>query len=130
VLAALDAALEAHAAEGGVTARGARYTGNCLVLVDGLRALGFETFLPDALQAPIIVTIRMPADPNFDFATLYDALNDQGIVLYPGAVTQEKSFRIGCIGQVFNGDMRRTVNAIEAALADMGVSQDGLRPAA
>ncbi len=130
VLAALDAALDEHAAEGGVAARGARYANNCRVLVDGLRGLGFETFLPDALQAPIIVTVRMPGDPKFDFQRLYDRLAEQGIVLYPGAVTQEKSFRIGCIGQVFEEDMRRALAAIDTALGEMGVSRDGLKPTA
>ena len=72
----------------------------------------------------------MPADPAFNFQTLYDALNAQGIVLYPGAVTQEKSFRIGCIGQVFADDMTRTIDAIAAALDAMGIARDGLRPAA
>src|SRR5574341_397161 len=42
VLAALDQALAEHAAEGGVAGRGARYARNCRVLVEGLRALGFE----------------------------------------------------------------------------------------
>jgi len=129
VLAALDAALDAHEAEGGTAARGARYANNCRVLVEGLRGMGFETFLPDALQAPIIVTVRMPRDAKFDFQRLYDELAAQGIVLYPGAVTQEKSFRIGCIGQVFEDDMRRALAAIEAAVATMGVSRNGLRPA-
>jgi 2-aminoethylphosphonate-pyruvate transaminase len=132
VLAALDAALDAHEVEGGVTARGARYANNCGILVDGLRELGFETFLPDALQAPIIVTIRMPADNRFDFQRLYDLMRDKGIVLYPGAVTQEKSFRIGCIGQVFEADMRRTLNVLATALDEMGVPREAraalLRP--
>ena len=48
VIAALDQALAEHAAEGGVAGRGARYRRNCDVLVAGLRALGFETLLPDA----------------------------------------------------------------------------------
>ncbi len=61
---------------------------------------------------------------------LYDRLNEQGVVLYPGAVTQEKSFRIGCIGQVFENDMRRTLAAIGDALDQMGVTRDGLKPAA
>ena len=130
VLAALDRALDELEAEGGVSARGARYADNCRVLLDGLRALGFETFLPDALQAPVIVTVRMPADPRFDFQRLYAMLNEQGIVLYPGAVTQEKSFRVGCIGRLDRGDMRRAVAAIGAALKEMGVSGDALRPAA
>ncbi len=58
---------ELHAEEGGVAGRGARYRENCRLLVDGMRALGFETLLPDALQAPIIVTFHMPSDPRFDF---------------------------------------------------------------
>jgi len=129
VLAALDQALDELESEGGVAARGARYANNCRVLVEGLTDLGFETFLPAALQAPIIVTVRMPADDRFDFQTLYEALSADGIVLYPGAVTQEKSFRIGCIGQVFETDMTRALAAIGDVVKDMGVPRTGLRPA-
>jgi 2-aminoethylphosphonate-pyruvate transaminase len=48
--------------EGGQPGRGKRYAENCRVLIDGMRALGFETLLGNNLQAPIIVTFRMPAD--------------------------------------------------------------------
>ena len=130
VIAALDRALDELEIEGGVESRGGRYKINCRLLVDGLRAMGFETFLPDALQAPIIVTVRMPATDQFDFQRLYALLNDQGIVLYPGAVTQEQSFRIGCIGRLDESDMRRVLKEIELALETMGVSREGLRPAA
>ena len=128
VVAALGMALEEHATEGGVTGRGRRYAENCQHLLDGLKNIGFELFLDDELQAPIIVTVRMPADPAFDFDRLYSLMNDEGIVLYPGAVTQEKSFRIGCIGQVYPEDMQRTLEAIRQALSKMGVSKSGLTP--
>ena len=49
-------------------------------------------------------------------------------MIYPGAVTQEKSFRIGCIGQVFEEDMARALSAIDTALGEMGVSKSGLKP--
>ena len=52
-----------------------------------MRQMGFETFLPDALQAPIIVTFLMPADPNFDFGVFYDGLKARGFVIYPGKLT-------------------------------------------
>src|SRR5439155_546373 len=85
----------------GVTAgRGARDANNCRMLVGGLRALGFETLLPDALQAPIIVTVRMPADPKFNFESFYDRLSRRGFVIYPGKLTVADSFRIGCIGRL------------------------------
>jgi 2-aminoethylphosphonate-pyruvate transaminase len=36
--------------------------------------LGFEPMLSHNLQAPIIVTFRTPADPNYDFEKFYEAL--------------------------------------------------------
>ncbi len=121
VLAALDQALDEHATEGGVAGRGARYRQNCRVLVDGMRGLGFETLLPDELQAPIIVTFHTPADANFDFGAFYDHLNRRGYVIYPGKLTVADSFRIGCIGKVFEADMRGVLGAIEETLGMMGV---------
>jgi len=122
VLAALDQALVEHAAEGGTAGRGARYAKNCRILIDGLRALGFETLLPDALQAPIIVTVRMPADPKFNFETLYDRLSRRGYVIYPGKLTVADSFRIGCIGRLGEAEMRGVLENIKQILGEMGVT--------
>jgi 2-aminoethylphosphonate-pyruvate transaminase len=122
VLAALDQALAEHAAEGGIAGRGARYANNCRILVDGLRALGFETLLPDALQAPIIVTVRMPADSKFNFESFYDRLSRRGFVIYPGKLTVADSFRIGCIGRLGENEMRGVLRAIGEILAETGVS--------
>lgn len=121
VLAAFDHALEEFLAEGGVKGRGDRYGENCAVLVRGLRDLGFETLLPDHLQAPIIVTVRTPADPRFDFATFYDALRARGYVIYPGKLTVADSFRVGCIGRLDGSDMRGALAAMREALGAMGV---------
>ncbi len=122
VLAAFGQALDEHEREGGVAGRGARYTANCTCLVDGMRALGFETLLPDALQAPIIVTFHMPADPKFDFQVFYDSLADAGFVIYPGKLTVAESFRIGCIGQVHEAQIRVALTAIAETIAAMGVA--------
>ena len=121
VLAAFDRALVEHAAEGGVAGRGARYGRNRRVLVEGMRALGFVTLLPDAMQAPIIVTFRSPADPNYDFTVFYDKLRARGYAIYPGKLTVADSFRVGCIGHVDEDDMRGALAAIEATLEAMGV---------
>jgi 2-aminoethylphosphonate-pyruvate transaminase len=122
VIAALDRALDQHAAEGGVAGRGARYRRNCALLVDGLRAMGFETLLPDRLQAPIIVTVRMPADPKFDFDTFYERLGRRGYVIYPGKLTVADSFRIGCIGALGEAEMRGVLQAIREVVGELGVA--------
>jgi 2-aminoethylphosphonate-pyruvate transaminase len=121
VMAAVDRALDEHAAEGGVAGRGARYRRLCRILVEGMRAMGFRPLLPDALQAPIIVTFHTPADPRFDFGTFYDRLARRGYLIYPGKLTKIDSFRIGCIGRLSEADVRGALGAIRDVLADMGV---------
>ncbi len=122
VIAAFDQALREHEEEGGVAGRGARYRNNCRLLVDGMRALGFETLLPDHLQAPIIVTFRMPADPKFRFEAFYDRLREKGYVIYPGKLTVADSFRIGCIGRLGKPEMRGAIEAIKSTMDELGVA--------
>jgi 2-aminoethylphosphonate-pyruvate transaminase len=118
----LAKALDEHAAEGGVAGRGKRYANNCRVLIEGLRKQGFVTLLPDVLQAPIIVTVRMPADSKFVFQSFYDRLKDHGYVIYPGKLTVADSFRIGCIGRIDENQIKGVLAAIAATLAELGVA--------
>lgn len=127
---ALHQAIVEFVAEGGVAGRGQRYRENCKTLVDGMRALGFETLLPDRLQAPIIVTFHMPRDPKFHFQTFYDRLKDRGYVIYPGKLTVADSFRIGCIGRIYPEHMADAVDAVREVIAQMGVTQCGAKKAA
>jgi len=122
VLMALDSALEQLIEEGGVSARGERYQINCDTLIDGMRRMGFETLLPDNLQAPIIITFKMPTDPNFNFQDFYDALKNKGFVIYPGKLTVADSFRMGCIGCLDSVKMASAVKAVQMVLAGMGVA--------
>ena len=121
VMAALDAALDQLDAEGGVAARFERYRQNCAILIDGMRELGFESLLPDALQAPIIVTFPIPPDAGFEFEIFHDKVRERGYALYPGKLTVAPSFRIGCIGQLGAADMRGALDAIAQALAEMKI---------
>ena len=121
VLAAFDQALEEHAAEGGGQGRGGRYAENCRILVVGMREIGFQTLLPDQLQAPIIVTFLMPVDPRFVFEDFYERLGKKGFLIYPGKLTVADSFRVGCIGHLGAAEMRGALAAIEATLGEMGV---------
>ena len=121
VIFALDAALDQFDAEGGVEGRHGRYGANCKILVDGMREMGFETLLRDDLQAPIIVTFKMPADPAFDFDSFYDALGRRGYLIYPGKLTVAPSFRIGCIGHLGGDDMKGALDAVRETIKEMGV---------
>jgi 2-aminoethylphosphonate-pyruvate transaminase len=130
VIVSFHQALTEFFEEGGQPGRGGRYERNAEVMISGMREMGFETLLPDHLQAPIIVTFHMPKDPNFVFQTFYDRLKDLGYVIYPGKLTVADSFRIGCIGRLNEGHMRDALAAIRAAMAEMGVELRGTVSAA
>ncbi|NUO88102.1 MAG: 2-aminoethylphosphonate--pyruvate transaminase [Cupriavidus sp.] len=122
VVAAFRAALDQFLEEGGQPVRGARYRRNCDTLVKGMAALGFRTFLPAAVQAPIIVTFHAPADARYDFKTFYAKVRERGYILYPGKLTQVETFRVGCIGAIDDNEMRNVVAAIGEVLREMGIA--------
>jgi 2-aminoethylphosphonate-pyruvate transaminase len=121
VVAALRAAIDQYQEQGGQPARLERYAGNCAALVSGMRALGFRSFLPDALQAPIIVTFHSPPDPKYDFTEFYRRVRDRGFILYPGKLTAVDTFRVGCIGAIGADTLRQAVSAVADSLREMGV---------
>jgi 2-aminoethylphosphonate-pyruvate transaminase len=125
-IAALVAALRQHAAEGRA-ARLERVTRNWRCLVEGLRALGFVTVLPDEVASPVIATFHQPADPAYHRQRFFEAMWRQGFVMFRGSLTPFPSFRIGCMGAFDQEVMAEVVQAIGRSMAEMGVA-DG-RPA-
>ena len=99
--------------EGGIVARSERYKQNHCTLVDGMRALGFKTLLPDASQGPIITSFLYPT-ADFDFHSFYDQLKAKGFVIYPGKISDADTFRIGNIGDIFPDDMEALLQAIRS----------------
>jgi 2-aminoethylphosphonate-pyruvate transaminase len=123
VLAALRTALELHAAEGGQTARLARYTANARTLYEGMRAIGLAPYLRQDLQGPIVTNIHAPHDPAWSLPGFVDALKARGFLISNFYNTDQPSFRVGCIGAVAPEDFVRFVGAVDSALATMGVRQ-------
>ena len=111
VVRAFKQALTELIEEGGVEARYQRYRENHRILVEGMRALGFETLLEDEIQSPIITSFLYPHE-GFDFKAFYYALKNKGFVIYPGKISKADTFRIGNIGDVHPEDFRRLVEAI------------------
>ncbi|MEW6237248.1 MAG: 2-aminoethylphosphonate--pyruvate transaminase [Candidatus Omnitrophota bacterium] len=107
--------------EGGVQARGERYRRNYRVLVEGMRAMGFQEYLKPEEQGYIITSFLYPDHPNFSFEEFYKKLNEKDQVIYPGKVSGADCFRIGHIGRLFEADMRTLLGAIRQSMEEMGV---------
>lgn len=120
-LLAFHQALRELAAEGGISARAARYQANYETLVAGTRALRLREYLKPEEQGHIIVSFHYPNDAHFDFKTFYARLNERGFVIYPGKVGNANCFRIGCIGRLFPSDVQNLLQAMRGTLEEMNV---------
>ncbi len=119
VVAAFDTAIEQFLAEGGRVARGGRYAASCRTLIDGMAKLGLKSFLAPEIQAPIIVTFHAPATPKYAFKSFYDAVKARGYILYPGKLTTQETFRVGCMGQMGARGIQGAVDAVAEVLAEL-----------
>ncbi|UPW83963.1 2-aminoethylphosphonate--pyruvate transaminase [Lysinibacillus sp. Ag94] len=118
VVAAFAQALEELAEEGGIRARYARYANNNQILRSRLKALGFNAYISEELQSPIITTFLFPYE-GFSFEHFYDAMKKSGFVIYPGKLTDVDTFRIGNIGDIHEDDMTTLCKVIENYMAVM-----------
>lgn len=121
IVAAFLQAMAEHAAEGGVAGRLARYQRNQQRLVAGMKELGFRTLLNEKWLSPIIVTFLSPQNEHFDFTEFYDRIKAHGFVIYPGKLTVVDSFRLGCIGQLYDEQIDQVLVAIAAVLDEMNI---------
>ena len=53
----------------------------------------------------------------FSFAEMYDYIKDRGYVLYPGKLTDEETFRMGNIGEIYEEDIMNVTDALADFLA-------------
>ncbi len=118
---AFEQALKELEQEGGVAARGARYRQNQEALVNGMRELGFRTYLDSRVQSCVITSFCFPDHPGFVFDEFYRRLSDKGFIIYPGKISQAETFRIGSIGRIFPGDIEALLSAIRSVLREMEI---------
>ena len=56
---------------------------------------------------------------NFNFNQFYYALSQKDFLIYPGKLTVADTFRIGCIGNLYEQDMHDTIDAIKEVLNEL-----------
>ncbi|MEE9431218.1 MAG: 2-aminoethylphosphonate--pyruvate transaminase [Melioribacteraceae bacterium] len=105
--------------EGGTLGRANRYKKNHSVLTDGMAKLGFVEYIKRKNQGHIITSFLYPNDKNFSFEKFYNLLNEKGLVIYPGKLSNVDCFRIGNIGQLFETDMNEILGAIKEVKKEM-----------
>lgn len=117
VVAAFHQALIELDKEGGVEARYNRYRELNEYLRKHLSEIGFEPYIEDANQSPIITTFLYPYE-TFDFNDFYQKMKEVGFILYPGKLMDTPSFRIGNIGDLEIEDLYNLIGNIRKYLLE------------
>ena len=116
VVLAFSKALDEMKEEGGIPARGKRYTDNERLLVSEMAKLGYKTYIDEAHQGPIITTFFYPENCEYSFEEMYEYIKARGYAIYPGKVTEAETFRIGTIGEIYKEDIEKLISIFKEFL--------------
>lgn len=108
--------------EMGEAARWERHQRLWEALYRGLDRLGFQTIIPKEIQSKLVVSVKYPNNPAWDFTKVHDICFERGFTIYPGKVSDLPTFRLCTLGNLEVPDIEAFFEALEEALRACGVS--------
>lgn len=99
----------------GIEKRYERYTASWKTLISGLKRLGLTYIVPEEHHSKIITSIQEPY-ADFDFQSMHDFFYSKGIMIYPGKLVDQKTFRIANIGNINHTDIEEFLKWLEIYL--------------
>ena len=121
IIYSLQQALKEHFAEG-EQAKYKRFMDGWKVIRSEMQRLGFKDILPVEKQTGLVVSIKYPNDPNFDFGKIHDYLFENGVTIYPGKIADLETFRVCNLGALTPQDIKDAFKVLEDALKSIGVA--------
>lgn len=113
---ALDEALDELKESGGQPQRKKDYLQRMDIVREGLIRLGVQPLLKQEASSCVLNAFHLP--DGLTYQDLHDQLKEKGFVIYAGQGGLVKSlFRISCMGDITENDMRRFISSCEKILA-------------
>ena len=106
----------------GEQAKWTRHTRAFEAIHAGLEALGFRDTIRREWQAGLVVAVRNPDDPNWDFETVHNYCYERGFTIYPGKVGSAGTFRLCALGAIDVPDIEGFFRVFREALDCCGVA--------
>lgn len=91
-------------------------------LVKGAEEFGFKPLINLKYQSHLVLALQYPDDLNFGFEKMHDLLYAKGFTIYPGKVSDFKTFRLCSLGAIFPADIVDFWKAMKDVLAEMKVA--------
>lgn len=91
-------------------------------ILQGIDRLGFHDVIKRDQQAGLVVSVRYPDDPAWDFERIHDYCYERGFTIYPGKISDSSTFRLCALGAIDKEDIEAFFTVFEEALKAAGVS--------
>jgi len=121
IIYSLQQAIKEHFAEG-EQAKYKRFMDGFKAVREEMTKLGFQDILPVEKQTGLVVSIKYPKDPKFDFGKIHDFLYKNGVTIYPGKIADLDTFRVCNLGCLTAQDIRDAFKVLADALKECGVA--------
>jgi 2-aminoethylphosphonate-pyruvate transaminase len=88
----------------------------------GLNELGFKDVIKRGWQAGLVVSVKYPDDPNWDFEKVHDHCYKRGFTIYPGKVASTNTFRLCSLGAIDEEDIGPFFKVFKESLLTNNIS--------
>ena len=91
--------------EAGESAKWARHQRVWKAICDGVKECGLEMLLPVEYQSRLVVAVKYPKNPDWNFDKVHDYCYEHGFTIYPGKVSDLDTFRLCALGTLDAADI-------------------------
>ena len=107
--------------EEGEEAKFARHHAVYEAIHKGLDELGFETVIDPKIESGLVVSVKYPDDPNWDFEKVHDYCYERGFTIYPGKISTTNTFRLCALGTIVPKDIEDFFVVMKDALREFEI---------
>jgi 2-aminoethylphosphonate-pyruvate transaminase len=90
----------------------------------GVDKLGFEIVINPKIESGLVVSVKYPDDPNWDFEKVHDFCYEHGFTIYPGKISTSNTFRLCALGAIDEPDIVAFFEVFTDALDNFGIRHD------
>lgn len=107
--------------EEGEEAKFARHRRVNEAIHEGVARLGFDYVIPREKESGLVVSVKYPKNPQWDFSKVHDYCYHHGFTIYPGKISTTNTFRLCSLGAIDESDIKDFFKVFEEALNECGM---------
>lgn len=107
--------------EEGEQAKFARHRAVYEAIHEGLEKIGLETAVDRKMESGLVVSVKYPDDPNWDFKKVHDYCYERGFTIYPGKISTTDTFRLCALGKIYPQDIEDFFVVLKEAMSHYGI---------